>query len=175
MYISRISDRLDKQTRIIVVETLVLSLIEYCIRIWGTTSDTITSSAQKLQNFAARVAVGGIKKYDHVSPSFKELKWLRLKQKHVFDVGVSIFKVLRGFYPDWFLPLSSRQAVTSSITRQRHSLYVTRSKTHSGDRRHTVVTGALLYWESNCGTLSRPPSHTHPLLTLLKLDLRNIS
>ena len=76
MYISRISDRLDKQTRIIVVETLVLSLIEYCIRIWGTTSDTITSSAQKLQNFAARVAVGGIKKYDHVSPSFKELKWL---------------------------------------------------------------------------------------------------
>ncbi len=44
-----------------------------------------------------------------LSPSFRELQWLRLKQKHVFDVGVTIFKVLRGFYPDWFLSLNSRQ------------------------------------------------------------------
>ncbi len=116
LYISRIGDSLDKQTRVIVVETLVLSLIEYCIKIWGTTSDTALSSVQKLQNFAARVAVGGVKKYDHISPALRELKWLRLKQKHLFDVGVTIFKALRGYYPDWFLSLSSRQAVTSSIT-----------------------------------------------------------
>ncbi len=126
---------MDKQTRVIVVQTLVLSLIEYCIRIWGTTNDTVISSVQKLQNFAARVAVGGVKKYDHISPAFRELKWLRLKQKHLFDVGVTIFKVLQGFYPDWFLSLSSRQAFTSSITRQRHSLYVPRTNTHSGARK----------------------------------------
>ncbi len=104
---------------------------------------TVISSVQKLQNFAARVAVRGVKKYDHVSPSFRELQWLRLKQKHVFDVGVTIFKVLRGFYPDWFLSLSSRQDVTSSITRQRHSLYVPHTKTQSGERR-TAVRGAKL-------------------------------
>ena len=116
---------------------------------------------QKLQNFAARVAVGGVKKYDHISPSFKELKWLRLKQKHVFDVGVTIFKVLRGFYPDWFLSLSSRQAVTSSITRQRHSLYVPRTNTHCGDRR-TAVLGVKL-WNA------LPPSLTHaPSLNAFK-------
>ena len=94
---------------------------------------------QKLQNFAARVAVGGIRIYDHITPAFKELKWLRLKQKHVFELGVAIFKVLRGFYPDWFLSLSSRQAITSSITRQRHSLYVPRTNTNSGDRRTAVL------------------------------------
>lgn len=156
MYISRIGDKLDKHTRIIVVQTLVLNIIEYCIRIWGSTSDTLISSAQKLQNFAARVAVGGVKKYDHVSPCFEELKWLRLKQKHVFDVGVTIFKVLRGFYPEWFLAFSTRQAVTSSITRQRHSLYVTRSKTHSGDRR-TAVLGVKL-WNALSTFLTHAPS-----------------
>ena len=130
------------------------------------TSDTVISSVQKLQNFAARVAVGGVKKYDHTSPSFKELKWLRLKQKHVFEVGVTIFKVLRGFYPDWFLTLSSRQAVTSSITRQRHSLHATRTKTHSGDRR-TAVLGAKL-WNALLPSLTLAPS-----LNTLKLDLRS--
>ncbi len=33
LYISRIVNSLDKQTRVIVVQTLVLSLMEYCIRI----------------------------------------------------------------------------------------------------------------------------------------------
>ncbi len=98
--------------------------------------------------------MGSVKKYDHISPSFRELQWLRLKQKHVFDAGVTIFKVLRGFYPDCFLSLSSRQDVTSSITRQRHSLYVPRTKTHSGDRRTAVLLGAKL-WNV------LPPSLTH--------------
>ncbi len=121
---------------------------------------------QKVQNFAARVAVGGVKKYDHISPFIRKLKWLKVKEKHVFQVGVTIFKVLRGVYPDLFLSLSSKQAVTSSITRHRHNLYVPCTKTHSGDRR-TAVLGAKL---SN----ALPPCLTHaPSLTRLKLDLRN--
>ncbi len=43
LYISRIGDSLDKQTRVIVMQTLLLSLMEYCIRIWGTASDTVIS------------------------------------------------------------------------------------------------------------------------------------
>ncbi len=35
----------------------------------GTTNATLFSTVQKLQNFAAKVAVGGARKYDHVSPS----------------------------------------------------------------------------------------------------------
>ena len=83
MYISRIGDNLDKNSRIMVIQAIVLSLINYCIRIWGTTNDTLMSSVQKLQNFAVRIAIGGVKKYDHVSPFYKELQWLQIKQKHV--------------------------------------------------------------------------------------------
>ncbi len=71
MYIDRMSGSLDKQTRVIVVQTLVLSLIEYCITIWGATNVTVISIVQKLQNFATRVAVGGVKKYDHIISNFQ--------------------------------------------------------------------------------------------------------
>ncbi len=64
----------------------------------GTTNDTLMSGVQKLQIFAVRVAIGGVKKYDHVSPFYKEFQWLRIKHKHVLEVATTIFKILRGFY-----------------------------------------------------------------------------
>ncbi len=83
MYINIIVHYPNRYTRIIVVQTLVLSLFDYYIRIWGTASDAVLSSAQKLQNFAARVAMGGVRKYDNISLTFNELKWLRLKQRRI--------------------------------------------------------------------------------------------
>ncbi len=53
-------------------------------------NDTLMSGVQKLQNFAVRVAMGGAKKYDHVSPFHKELQWLHENQKHVFEVATTI-------------------------------------------------------------------------------------
>ena len=54
MYINKI-DLCDKQQiRIIIVESLVLSLIHYCLRIWRTTNHTLLSNVQKVQNFAFR-------------------------------------------------------------------------------------------------------------------------
>ncbi len=108
MYISRISDKLDKQNIIIIIETLVLSLIDFYIKIWGTTNDKHMSNAHILQNFGGRVAFGGVRKYDHISPVFREMQWLRIRQKYLLDVGVTVFKVIRGFYPDLFLSFKSR-------------------------------------------------------------------
>ncbi len=42
------------------------------------TNDTHMPNAQKLQNFASRVAFGGVRKHGHVSPVFRELQWLRV-------------------------------------------------------------------------------------------------
>ncbi len=61
MFLSHVSATLDKSTRIIVVQSLVLPIMNYCIRIWDTTNQTILNEAQKLQNFAARVAIGNAK------------------------------------------------------------------------------------------------------------------
>lgn len=156
MYISRISDKVDKQNRIIIIETLALSLIDYCIKVWGTTNDKHMSIVQKLQNFASRVAFGGVRKYDHISPVFRELQWLRIKQKHLLDVGVTVFKALRGLYPDWFLSFKSRRAITNGVTRHRQQLYVPRTNTNTGDR-CTAVLGSTL-WNTLPLTVTQAPT-----------------
>ncbi len=46
MHIYRISLNFEKRTRTIVVQSLVLSIINYCIRIWGTTNATFLSNVQ---------------------------------------------------------------------------------------------------------------------------------
>ncbi len=58
MFINRVSDKLDRPSRIIALQSLVLSIINYCIRIWGTTNLTAINNVQKWPNFAAKVAKG---------------------------------------------------------------------------------------------------------------------
>ena len=60
-YLNRISDRFDLETRTMLVQSLVISNLNYCLRIWGMTTKTQIEKAQKLQNFAARVAFGGVR------------------------------------------------------------------------------------------------------------------
>ncbi len=117
MHISRISLNFEKRTRTIVVQSLVLSLANYCIRIWGTTDAKLLNNVQKLQNFVAKVAVGGARKYDHVSPIIKELRWLKIKEKHVFDTCTTMFKTMHRSYPEWLLSFKTVNEATGRITR----------------------------------------------------------
>ncbi len=63
MFLSRLSEDFDKPTRKTVVESLVLSVINYYINIWGNGNKTNLHNVQKLQKFAAKFAIGGTRKY----------------------------------------------------------------------------------------------------------------
>ncbi len=144
--LNRISSYLDKKSRIIVVESLVLSHISYCLIIWGTTNSFLISKVQKLQNFATRVAVGGIKKFNHVSPAYKELEWLKIQLKHSYDICCTMFEIINNVYPDWLYSFLTVHYSTASVTRQQNNLVVSRSKTDTGARAF-VVTGSKM-WNS---------------------------
>ncbi len=75
MYVNRLKINFDKSSRINVIQTLILSQINYGIHIWGTANSTEIGLVQKLQNFAAKVALGGAAKHEHVTPYLKELGW----------------------------------------------------------------------------------------------------
>ncbi len=139
MFINRISQNFNKSTRILVVQSLVLSLINYCIVIWGTTNETLLHNVQKLQNFAAKVAVGCTRKYDHVTPFIKELKWLKIKEKHTLDKCTTVYKAVNNCYPDWYLKFPTVREHTTSNTRQLNNLYVGRARTDSGARAITIL------------------------------------
>ena len=55
----------------------------------------------KLLNFAARVAVGTVRKYEHISPFLVEFGWLEIKDKYIYDVCNYVFKLVRNHLPNW--------------------------------------------------------------------------
>lgn len=94
MYVNRIKDFFDKNTRTAIIQSLTLSIMNYCNVIWGTTNTTLLNNVQKLQNFAAKIADGKAKKFDHVSPILKNLQWLNVKDQITYDTGVTMFKYM---------------------------------------------------------------------------------
>ncbi len=105
MYINRIKHNFNKSSRISVIRSLILSQITYGICMWGTANATQISRVQKIQNFAAKVALGGAAKHDHVTPYLKELGWLKVKQKYYFELGVAVYNIINQRVPHWLLSL----------------------------------------------------------------------
>ena len=83
-YLNCIKSRFDLHTRTMLVQADVISILNYCLRIWGMTTKTQMEKAQKLQNFAAKVAVGDARKYDHVSPILERLLCISAALTHHF-------------------------------------------------------------------------------------------
>ena len=101
IYLNRVKDLFEPKTRIIVVQSLALSLINYCFVVWGSTNNFHLSRVQKLVNFAARVAIGTVRIYEHIiSPFLDELGWLRVRDKYKYNVCVLVFRVLRILLPN---------------------------------------------------------------------------
>jgi len=134
IYINRMKDSFDITTRSQIVQSLALSIINYCFIIWGTTSNTQLDRVQKLQNFAAKVVVGGARKYDHVSPIIKQLKWLKIKEKNIYDTCVMVFKILNHSFPSWVISFQTVGDLRDVETRQRNDLYVDRARIDMGTR-----------------------------------------
>ena len=138
LYINRISGKFDRSTRITVVQSLVLSIMYYCSKVWGKTNKTMIERVQKLLNFAAKVAYGGLRKYDHVSPIFSELGWLKVDQKIFFDLCIAVFKTIKNQTPSWVFSLPSNSSVREINTRQNNDLFIPRTTTDVGARSFLV-------------------------------------
>ncbi len=88
--------------------------------------------------FAAKVAIGGARKYDHATPFIKELKWLTINDKYIFEKCTTVYKVIHGLYPDWYIKFPTVSERAASITRQENNLHIPRAKTDSGARATTI-------------------------------------
>ena len=98
------------------------------------TNDLYLNKAQKLVNFAARVAVVGVKKYDHISPTLQQLEWLKIKDKYTYEICMFVFKVLKSEYPSWLYNFPNVGSYRDALTRQNNNLQVTRYRTDLGSR-----------------------------------------
>ena len=137
-YINRVKHYFDKETRTILIQSLVLTVLDYCNTIWGTTNTTLLSKTQKLQNFAIKVADGNARKFDHVTPIFRKMEWLNVMKTIQFNTAVTLYKQLNCHYPLNIIDLPTVNTLTGSVTRQQNDLYVPRAVTQSGSRSLSV-------------------------------------
>ncbi len=143
MYINYIQGLLSKKARLIAVETLALSHINYGITIWSITNITQLKWVQKLQNFAAKVPVGGASKIDHATPILNKLEWLSIRQKVIYKHFLTPFKIMNNQLPSclFCFPLfcfPQARNVNSINTRQQNQLHIPKTKTGTGSRSITV-------------------------------------
>ena len=144
IYLNRIKDKFDNDSRILVVQALVLSIINYCSRIWGSTNKSQIQRVQKLHNFAATIACGNVRKYDHAIPFIDKLNWLKIENKCLFDTCVLFYKILNNQIPSWLLNLTPVGEVNQRITRQLNDLFIPRTNTLTGGR-NMAIRGSSLW------------------------------
>lgn len=138
IYLNRIKDRFDSEMRAMVVQSLALSIMNYCLKVYGSTSKEQLHRIQKLQNFAARVVDGKARKYDHASPILKNFQWLNIKQKFQFDLCVTVFKFINKLLPSWLFDISTVGSVRDRQTRNSNHLVIPRTTTGLGGRSFMV-------------------------------------
>ena len=133
---------LPRATLATLVQGLVISLIRYCISVYGTCNATQTVRLQKLLNFAARV-VSGRRKFDHISDVLRDLEWLTAHNLHVFHALTLLKRMLFTSQPESLaVNLVQRRYVHQRTTRQDDMLHVPAIRSESGRRRflHSAVT-----------------------------------
>ena len=146
MYLNRIKDKMPLDIRKMIIQSLALSYINYCSNIWGNTNKTQILRVQKLQNFAAKIAIGNGKKYDRATPYINSLKWLKIENKLMFDACTFAYKALNKCIPEWILKLQVVSDTTPVLTRQSNNLAVPRTRTNAGGKNMNVRAAVL--WNS---------------------------
>ena len=144
IYINRIKHNFDTDARIMVVQSLAISQLNYCSRIWGSANKTQTQRVQKLQNFAAKLASGKGRKFDHATPFISKLGWMKMEQKCDFDICTFMYNIVKGKLPSWLLTVNRVGDVNTRITRQADTLVIPRTNTDTGAR-NVEVRGPTLW------------------------------
>ena len=94
--INRVKHAFDSTTLTIIVNALVFSKLYYYFKVWSNTSECNLSRIHAVQNFAARSVVSNSRKYDHISPILKDLKWLPVRQQWYYRQAIMAFKCMSG-------------------------------------------------------------------------------
>jgi hypothetical protein len=72
--IGRVKHNFEQLTLATIIDTLVISKINYCSTVLSNTSDSNIKKIQLIQNCTARL-ITGVPKYDHISPTLNALGW----------------------------------------------------------------------------------------------------
>ena len=142
--INRVKDSLDKGTLFLIISALVLSKLYYCLSVWSNTSATNVNKLQAVQNFACKI-VTKARKYDDVTPSMKELKWLPVKEHLLYQDTIMTCKYMNAMASHYLCSnFCKRTSIHGRPTSNSNLLQIPLYSTASGQR--TFKYRALKIW-----------------------------
>ena len=120
---SQVKHLLDTNTLSNFINALVFSKLYSCSSVRSSSTNRNISKLQTVQNFAARIVTRS-RKFDHITPGLREVKYLSVESMLVYRHGILAFKYLRGLAPDWPKKLKRRglnSTAETRVTRKRLS------------------------------------------------------
>ncbi len=132
--ISRAKHAFSKDLLVKIINALVFSKLFYCSSVWSNTSNSNIRKLQSVQNFAARI-VSGRRKFDHITPVLKELRWLPVKTQLYYRDATLAFKCMMGCAPSYLASqFITRGDVTGRKTRNSQKLNIPLFKSAAGQK-----------------------------------------
>ena len=116
--ISRAKHAFNSDLLVIIINALVFSKLYYCSSVWCNTSASNMQKLQLIQNFAAWI-ISGATKFEHITPSLKNLGWLPIKKQVYLRDAIFVFKCMMGYAPTYLecqLPQEGRYLTVQQET-----------------------------------------------------------
>ena len=115
------------------VHAFVGGRIDYCNSLLSGANDSLIQRLQLIQNAAAR-SVTGVRKFDHISSTLRDLHWLPVRQLITYNVALLVFKCLHGLAPSYLaddcIPVSTLAGTQQLRSANTAVLFVPRSLGH---------------------------------------------
>ena len=89
-----ISDSVAKK----LIHAFISSSLDYCNSLYYGLPKYMIAKLQGVQNAAARL-VTSVSKYEHITPSLRELHWLPVSFRVNFKIAILVFKCLNNMAP----------------------------------------------------------------------------
>lgn len=117
-------------------QALVISILRYCLSVYGSCSNTQLHRVQKIINFCARV-VSGRRRHDHISDVVQNLSWLNAERLSKYHTVCAVHNTLVTGFP---VSIHSTIGIPAAQlhdhhTRHANDLTLPRIRTESGRRR----------------------------------------
>jgi hypothetical protein len=136
--ICKIRFLLSKDQLKVIVNSLVVSCLDYCNGLFYGITEKLLYRLQLVQNAAAK-AITGKYKHDHLENDLKDLHWLDVRKRVIFKLGLLAYKSVNGLAPMYLQELF-RYAHHGHVLK----LTVPEFNTRYGQRSFSVIGPKLL-------------------------------
>ena len=131
----RAKNFLNKKSKSIIVEYYVLSHFNYCSILMQNLTQKFKDKIQKLQNSCTRF-IFGLRKYDHISQHFKQLKVLNMDNRRSLQALTLMHKIVTKKAPSYLCSkLVYRRGFHQHNTRGSSKIHVPGFSTNYGKNR----------------------------------------